>query len=102
MKEGDEQPGRGRSGFVTGVLVGAVLGAATALLLAPASGEETRRLVRRRAKSIQRQAAAAWIGEREVARKALKRRRRALREKLDEAAEQMGDLAERAKDRLRS
>lgn len=105
MNEDKEQSGRGSSGFVTGLLLGAALGAAAALLFAPASGAETRRVIRRRAKAIERQAAAAWIGEREAARKALRRRRRALRERLHDAAEQAGelagDLAERAKDRLR-
>jgi gas vesicle protein len=35
-----------------GLLVGAVLGAASALLLAPASGEETRRAIAKRAKKV--------------------------------------------------
>ena len=36
-------------GVVVGLLMGALIGAATALLLAPERGEETRRLVRSRA-----------------------------------------------------
>ncbi|MBM3458383.1 MAG: YtxH domain-containing protein, partial [Armatimonadetes bacterium] len=35
--------------FVIGVVIGGVLGAAAALLLAPAAGSETRRVIRSRA-----------------------------------------------------
>ncbi len=38
-----------------GLLVGAVVGAASALLLAPASGEETRRLLAKRARKAYRE-----------------------------------------------
>ncbi len=39
-------------GFAVGILVGAMLGAAAALLFAPASGDETRRVLRRKASRL--------------------------------------------------
>jgi gas vesicle protein len=38
--------------FVAGLLIGALVGAGMALLLAPQSGEETRRLLARRARRL--------------------------------------------------
>jgi gas vesicle protein len=43
---GDTRP------FAAGLILGALIGAGVALLLAPQSGEETRRLLRRRAKKV--------------------------------------------------
>ena len=39
-------------GFALGMIVGALLGAGAALLLAPASGDETRRVLRRNARRL--------------------------------------------------
>lgn len=39
-------------GFAAGMLIGGLIGAGIALLVAPHSGEETRRIIRRRAKRI--------------------------------------------------
>ena len=39
-------------GFAIGILVGALLGAGAALLFAPASGDETRRVLRRKASRL--------------------------------------------------
>jgi gas vesicle protein len=47
---------RGGPGFVAGVLTGAVLGASVAMLLAPWSGEETRDLLRARAREASNRA----------------------------------------------
>lgn len=38
--------------FTAGLLIGALIGAGVALLFAPHSGEETRRLIRRKAKRL--------------------------------------------------
>jgi gas vesicle protein len=38
--------------FTAGLLIGALVGAGVALLFAPQSGEETRRLIRRKAKHL--------------------------------------------------
>jgi gas vesicle protein len=42
--------------FAAGLIIGGLLGAGLALLFAPQSGEETRRLLRRRAKRIAHEA----------------------------------------------
>lgn len=42
--------------FLTGLAIGALVGAGVALLFAPQSGEETRRTVARRAKHLAREA----------------------------------------------
>ena len=44
------------SGFFSGLLLGAVIGAAVALLYAPQSGEETRRLVKEKALDVKEKA----------------------------------------------
>jgi gas vesicle protein len=50
MMEGSERSGA--KTFTAGLLIGALLGAGVALLFAPQSGEETRRLIRRKAKHL--------------------------------------------------
>jgi gas vesicle protein len=51
----EHEEGGGRS-FAVGLLLGALVGAGLALLFAPQSGEETRRLIRRRTKRLARDA----------------------------------------------
>src|SRR5258708_26141904 len=53
-------PNRGRAVFLAGVMVGLAVGAATALLLAPRSGAETRQALRRRGRRARTQASDAW------------------------------------------
>lgn len=55
----DQQQGIGASGVLLAFAVGAVVGAAAALLMAPASGRETRELVGRRAREARDRAAEA-------------------------------------------
>ena len=66
-----------------GLLVGALIGAGTALLLAPQSGQETRTLLRRKARFARHRASDAWddlAGELvAVARRGGRRARRAVR-----------------------
>ena len=47
-------------GFALGLLVGAVIGAAVALLVAPQSGTETRRTLAERAKSMRGEGSSDW------------------------------------------
>jgi len=54
MLDEEDKGGREGGGFLTGLILGAAVGAVVALLFAPASGEETRRLVRKRAKAIEK------------------------------------------------
>lgn len=50
---GDNHEGSARAqGFGVGLLIGALVGAGAALLLAPASGDETRKLLRRGARRV--------------------------------------------------
>jgi len=76
--------------FGAGIAVGALLGAAAALLFAPYSGSATRRAIRRRARFLGEDARDAWddLGEglrdaRREAQRALKRKRRGLRRKVE-------------------
>lgn len=52
----DDQDGEGGSGFLGGLLLGAVIGAGVALLFAPESGRETRRKLGRRLQQLRDQA----------------------------------------------
>ena len=74
----DEAPVRRsrRSGFAGGLVVGALLGAAIALLLAPEPGSATRRRLRKRLRSVRDGAEEKWEAIGEVARRELDRRRR--------------------------
>jgi gas vesicle protein len=47
----DNEQGSARP-FAAGLILGALIGAGVALLVAPQSGEETRRLLRRRARKL--------------------------------------------------
>ena len=73
-----------RVGLVgAGLLIGAVVGAGAALLLAPGSGQETRTAIRRKARFTQQRAGDAW-GDlaaelAAVARRGRRRARRAMR-----------------------
>ena len=90
--EADDRPGGsgwGTGSFLAGLLVGAALGAGVALLLAPSSGHETRRVLRRRARAIRRDAAGGWISAREEARRLLRDKKKALRDRLEQAAERL-------------
>jgi gas vesicle protein len=51
--EDEEETGHGSARpFAAGLLIGALLGAGVALLFAPQSGADTRRLIRKRSKKI--------------------------------------------------
>lgn len=53
----DDTAGRGGGPFVAGLIVGALIGASAALLLAPDSGKVTRRRLRRRLEDLREDAA---------------------------------------------
>lgn len=60
--------------FLTGLGVGALLGAAIALLYAPESGDITRRRLRRQFRTIREDAADEWRDRTRGVRRELKRR----------------------------
>jgi gas vesicle protein len=77
--------------FLTGVLLGAAIGAGIALLFAPGSGEETRRLVRKKARSLTREAGEGYLSARDETRKAIREKKEALRARLTEGLGKLED-----------
>lgn len=84
-------PTRDRSSFLTGLVIGAAVGAGLALLFAPASGEETRRIVRKRSRALVRDAREGVEALRAGAGRTLRDKKEALRERL---AQGLDDLEE--------
>lgn len=82
-----ESGGWNNTSFITGILVGAAVGAGVALLLAPSSGEDTRRAIRKRVKGMSKDAAGGWVTARAEVRRLLKEKKAALKEKMEEMAE---------------
>jgi gas vesicle protein len=62
--------------FGAGLLIGALVGAGIALLVAPSSGEETRRMISRRARRLAADARDRYDEARHELRQARERRRR--------------------------
>jgi gas vesicle protein len=62
--------------FVAGLLIGALVGAGIALLVAPSSGAETRRMISRRARRLAEDARERYDEARHELRQARERRRR--------------------------
>lgn len=75
--------------FLTGVLLGAAIGAGIALLFAPGSGKETRRLVRKKAKALTREAGEGYLSVRDQTRKAIREKKEALRARLTEGLDKL-------------
>lgn len=93
--EEDEQEGSGfhTGSLLTGLLLGAVLGAGAALLLAPQSGEKTRRMLRKRGGAFRRDAERKLVS-------AKKQARRMVRERKEELLERMSDGIDRLEEKL--
>lgn len=73
----------GVTGFATGVILGALIGAGTALLLAPQRGDVTRRRIAKRVRSM-RDDARDQVGEwADDARRQLQRQRKRVRRRLE-------------------
>lgn len=90
-EEEEEERPWDRNSFLTGLVLGAAFGAGLALLFAPASGEDTRRLVRKRSRALAREAESGWVNARKEARRALVARKEALRERLEQGLEKLED-----------
>jgi gas vesicle protein len=82
---------RSTAGFVAGVLFGAFLGAAIALLFAPERGEKTRGRFARRLKTLKEDARDGIDRASQRTRKEIRRRRRMLESQLERAREQAED-----------
>jgi hypothetical protein len=80
--EAAAQRGLGSTSFLTGLALGALVGAACALLFAPATGESTRRIVRRRATDLSRQVADGLGDAHDATRRMLREKKESLRERL--------------------
>lgn len=93
IETGEEKEPRGwnTTSFIAGIVVGAAVGAGVALLLAPNSGEDTRRAIRKRVKGLSRDAADGFVTAREEVRKRLKEKKAVLREKMEEMAAALDD-----------
>jgi gas vesicle protein len=76
--------------FLAGIVFGAAVGAGVTLLLAPASGEDTRRAIRRRARGVRRDAVDRWDDARRHARRVLREKKEALRARMEEAVARQG------------
>jgi gas vesicle protein len=91
----DEDPVEERewdsTSFLTGILVGAAVGAGIALLFAPGSGEETRRLVRKKARALSRETGEEYLSVRDETRKAIREKKEALRARLTESLGKLED-----------
>lgn len=78
----DDLQVRGAMGFLAGLVLGGILGAGAALLLAPQRGEVTRRRLRRRMSDIRTDAADQLGDLKDDARRELKRQRKRLKRRL--------------------
>lgn len=81
----------GGGSFLSGLLVGAAVGAVLALAFAPRSGEETRRLVRRRTGELAKGAGKRVRSARDDVREALREKKDALRQRLAKGLEELED-----------
>lgn len=86
-KDSQPAPVRSRAGFGAGVLLGAVLGAALVLFLAPDRGHKTRRRLRRRIQSWQEDARDGIDRAGSRTREELRRRKRRFQTELARARE---------------
>ena len=82
---------RGAGGFVAGILFGAFLGAAFALLFAPDRGDKTRGRFARRLKSLKEDAREGIDRASERTKKEIRRRRRRLEAELERVRERAED-----------
>lgn len=86
-EDDDERGSRGAVTFLTGLLLGAAAGAGVALLFAPHSGARTRRIIRRRARALQREAGDRLDAVREETREAFQEKKDSLRRRLERGIE---------------
>lgn len=89
-EEADESPrGWSTGSFLAGIVVGAAVGAGVALLMAPDSGDDTRRAIRKRMRGYRRDATGGYMAARKEVRRLLKEKRAALRDKVKDLADSL-------------
>lgn len=95
--------------FITGLTIGTLIGAASALLLAPQSGKRTRRDLARRAERLSDEASERLSEARAEAGRVAERTRsetrrfaQDARRKVDETGERLSEVVEQGRDKLRS
>lgn len=85
MSERDEteaESAGSRDGLLAGLVIGALFGAGIALLFAPGSGQETRSQLRRRMRTLGKDASQGFERAEAEARRQLRRGRRGLEERM--------------------
>ena len=91
-RERADGPGlSGTANFIAGVVVGALIGAGIALLVAPTKGSALRRRLGRRARALGERARNGLGEAAHQTRRDLARRRRGLQERLEELADETRD-----------
>jgi gas vesicle protein len=88
---------RGRVGFVSGFLLGVLIGGGIALLFAPDRGERTRNRLRRRMQSLREDTLEGIDNASSRTREELQRRRRKLKEELEQIRERAKARAQEVK-----
>ena len=98
MRQGEERDAerggdgvRGAANFLAGMVVGALIGAGIAILVAPAEGSVLRRRLARRARELGERAKEGLDETAHRARRDLARRRRKLQARLDRLADEARD-----------
>ena len=79
-----DESSHGSGGMLAGIVIGALLGAGIALLAAPRSGEESRRYLSKRARSVRDDAVDRFDDASRRARRELQRRRRRMQTQLED------------------
>jgi gas vesicle protein len=97
--------GKEVSSFVTGFFIGALVGGATALLLAPQSGEETRTQIREKSIELREKAEATYteaLKQLEATTEEIRKRTEEISAKVDQAVaqsrEEIAKVAKRAQE----
>ena len=95
-----EMEGRGRTGFVSGFLLGVLMGAGMALLFAPERGEKTRGRLRRRMRVLSEDAREGLDSASSRTRTELARRKKRLKAELEQIRERARERAREARKAL--
>ncbi len=93
--EGMEEGRWATGSLLAGLLLGAVIGAGAALLLAPQSGVKTRREIGRRGRTFRRDAERKLLAAKKDARRIVRERKEALLERVSDGIERLEERLEK-------